>query len=327
MSYEEKEEKEMKILVTGALGFIGSHFVKYVLNTDSDAKVIGFDIDSDQWSLSRLAEVNGNKRFRMVFGDFCEDISELLEGVDIVFHFGAKTFVDHSVRSPESFIRNNVYGTFNILETIRKWKCKPFLVYISTDEVYGQTESDIPFTEKDLMNPTNPYSATKACGELLVKSYEKSFGVQYLITRCENNYGEYQHPQKVLPVYIKYALVGKPLPVYSPGLHKRKWLYVQDHCDAIWALVSNGIKNQVVNISGGCELQNIELAKYVLDYFGMDKTLIEMVDTRSIRPFHDLRYHIESSTLEALKWMPKTSLEAGMRKTIDWFKQNQWWLG
>jgi dTDP-glucose 4,6-dehydratase len=316
----------MKILVTGALGFIGSAFVKYSLEKMNDIRVVGFDKNEDQRAVSRLAEVNGSRKFQMIYGDFCEDISELMEDVEVVFHFGAKTFVDHSVKSPESFVRNNIYGTFNILEEVRKARKRPLLVYISTDEVYGQTEGEAPFTEKSVLNPTNPYSASKASAEMMVMAYGKSYNIEYIITRCENNYGAYQNPQKVLPTYVKYGLLNKPLPVYSPGTHKRKWLYVDDHCRALWELVESGFRG-IANIAGGHELQNIELARLVLTELGKKPDMIEMTDTGRIRPFHDKRYHIRSIILDCLGWQPTTNIQEGMHKTIGWFVDNQWWLG
>lgn len=313
----------MRILVTGCLGFIGSHFVKNTLKKYPNVFVVGFARNSDQWALSRLAEVNGNSRFQLVYGDFTEDISEVLEGVDIVFHFGAKSFVDHSVRNPESFIRNNIFGTFNLLEQVRKSKVKKY-IQVSTDEVYGEA-TEIPFTPQSPLCPTNPYSASKASADLLVMSYGKTYGIDYLITRCENNYGSYQHPQKVLPVYIKCALEGIPLPVYSPGTQSRMWLNVEDHCDAIWLLVESKLGG-VIHIGGCQEIQNLALARLVLKSLGKPNDLIEMIDTKTIRPYHDSRYEIDTSALKALGWTPKWKLIEGIEDTIRWFTANRWWL-
>jgi len=317
----------MKVVVTGCLGFIGSHFVKYTLENYPDAFVVGYDRDTNQQSIARVEDILDNKRFRLIYGDLTGDISEVLDGAEVIFNFGAKTFVDHSNYSPESFIHSNVLGVFNILEAIRRRQRNILLVQISTDEVYGQTEGSIPFSELSMMNPTNPYSATKCCGDLLCMAYEKTFGVEVLITRCENNYGEYQHPQKALPVWIRHALDGERLPIYSPGTQKRKWLYVGDHCDAIWTLVEGGARG-VCNIAGGEEIENIELARKIMRILDepYSEARLEMIDASVIRPFHDKRYHIRAEVLEAVGWKPAVKFNDGLDRTIKWYKKNRKWL-
>ena len=317
----------MKIVVTGCLGFIGSHFVQYTLNKYPDIEIIGFDRNTDTRQHERIASVKGQENFRLVLGDLTGDISEAFHGAEMIFNFGAKSFVDHSIYSPKSFIDSNIFGVFNILEFIRHEKDNVLLIQVGTDEVYGPLVGDEPFTEETKLNPTNPYSATKACGDLLCETYRLTYGLDILVTRCENNFGEYQHPQKALPVFIKCALEGKNIPMYSPGTQKRKWLYVKDHCDAIWTLVNTGAKG-VHNIAGGVELENLELAYKVLRFLEVpyyhDK--IEMIDTSTIRPFHDKRYHIKAEVLEGLKWKPLHNLDEALDQTIRWYKKNRRWL-
>ena len=324
--------RDVKIVVTGCLGFIGSHFVKYTLENYPNMFVVGFDRYTNEQSVERLEKEglwkeSTKNRFRMVYGDLTGDVKEMLADTDIVFNFGAKTHVDHSKYSPESFIQSNVLGPFNLLEAVRSHNQNTLFVEISTDEVYGQAEGEVPFSEYAMLKPTNIYSATKCAGDLIALAYGKTYGIEVLVTRCENNYGEFQHPQKVLPVYIRHALEGKQLPVYAPGTQKRKWLYVGDHCDAIWTLVEAGARG-VCNIAGGEELENLELASKVMRFLETPhaKDRVEMIDTATIRPFHDKRYNIKATVLEALHWKPKMDLNDGLCQTIKWYKKNRRWL-
>jgi dTDP-glucose 4,6-dehydratase len=315
----------MKILVTGCLGFIGSHFVRYVLEHNPDVKIIGIDNNASQFQTARLGDLLNHPNFRLIVADINGDLSEAFDGIDVIVNFAAKTFVDHSVKYPNLHLWNNVNGVFNILNNARLSK-PGLLVQISTDEVYGEALGDLKSYAESPLHPTNPYAASKACADMLVSGMGKTYNIPYLITRCENNYGPFQHPQKALPTFIKAAMGDTEyLPVYSPGTQRRCWLHVEDHCSAIWFLIQ---KNQhgIVNIGNNQELDNLTLAKKVLKSFGKDESSIMMIDTGSIRPHHDARYLIDVVYLEELGWMPRYSLDVGLDLTIDWYKNNPEWL-
>jgi len=315
-----------KILVTGALGFIGSHFIKYTLENHKDYSIIGFDKETNPKLLKRLEGIETSK-FNLIHGDLCSDISELLEGVDIVVHFAARTFVDHSFREPYSHFKNTVYATYSILEQVRKFKQfykKDILfVHISTDEVYGQIEEGF-FKEKDILNPTNPYSACKGGAEMIVKGWGNAYKIPYIITRCENVYGSHQHPQKVLPVFVKKAVADEALPLYGDGRHKRMWLRVEDKCSALWYLINRDARG-IYNIAGGQELENIELANIVFKTLGKPDGKVTYIPDNDIRPVHDRRYGIDSSKLNEMGWRPKYDLEKGLGEVIQWFADNPNW--
>lgn len=335
-----------KILATGCLGFIGSHFVKYILkNTDWD--IIGFNRDTDQRNKARLFdEVNidsgrfGNSRFKLIIGDLAnnDNVSGLAEEVDYIAHFGAKTFVDHSIRDIGPFISSNIVGTYNIMEEARRCfksngQLKRF-IQVSTDEVYGSILNGA-YKEDARLNPTNPYSATKAAGDMLALAYWNTYKLPVIITRTENNFGEFQHPQKVFPKFVKYALEGKKLPVYGDGKHIRQWIYVEDHCSAIYhLLISDLAKNgDIYHVAGNQELMNIELVKKILGVLGKeDKKYndtykwVEYIEDFNIRPGHDRRYALNSNKIQEIGWKPKYSLDEGIEKTVNWYKDNQWWL-
>jgi len=315
----------MKILVTGGLGFIGSYFVKYTLANRPDIKIMVLDNNASPKQQMRLSSAHlENPNCQLVVADINGDLSEILEGIDIIFHFAAKTFVDHSVKYPHLHFWNNTNGTFNLLFNARSYK--PFLVQISTDEVYGESEDNIASSETFDLRPTNPYAASKAAADMMVMGMSKTYNISYLITRCENNYGPFQHLQKVIPVYIKYALEDRPLPVYHPGTQSRCWLHVEDHCSAIWYLIDKG-KRGVVNIGAGKELPNIELAKMVLRILNKPVDNIMMIDTRDIRPYHDKAYRMDCSLLSGLGWMPRyDNFELGLRETVQWYVDNKRWL-
>jgi len=324
------------ILVTGASGFIGSHFCDIMLS-ETDASIVAFDNKEDFKEAMRLQRlVKGHhcspSRLRIVDADLTGDISELLEGVTQVVHFAAKTFVDHSFRSPMSHVQNNIVGTANLLEQCRAFPPKVF-VYVSTDEVYGpiapQGERFRRFvdgyTEECLLNPTNPYSATKAAAEQLVTGWSNAFGFPAIITRCENNYGPWQHKQKVLPTFIRKALDDEKLPVYGDGQHTRMWLHVFDHCEAIKFLVDRA-EPGTYNIGARQELTNLELAEKVLVMTGRPTDRIEFIDDSKIRPVHDRRYDINCRKLLDLGWEPKREVDTELAKTIMWYVESEWWL-
>jgi len=310
----------MKILVTGCYGFIGSHFVKHI-SGNSDVDIIGFARLSDSKNILRLLDYQ--KSVRMIHGDLTGDISGLLEGVDVVVNFAAKTFVDHSIKDPSPFICSNILGTRNLLEQARLYKPNLF-VQISTDEVYGSCHEGY-FKEDAALDPKNPYSATKASADMLVISYGNTYKIPYLITRTENNYGSYQHPQKVFPNFVRMALADKPLPIYGDGKHRRMWLRVEDHCSAIWHLIKKDIQG-ICHIGAKQELENIELAEMILGALKKPMDMIEYIDDSIIRPGHDRRYALDTSRLESTGWKPRYSLLDSISETVEWYKSNQWWL-
>lgn len=317
----------MKILVTGVLGFIGSYFAKYAIRTLPYSRIVGLARNTTQKHLKRMEDVLYHQRFSLVYCDLSKnDISELLEGVEYVFHFAAKTFVDHSVIAPQPFVESNIIGTYRLLESVRKYKIKKFF-HISTDEVYGQISLGA-WKEDAPLNPTNPYSMSKACSDLIALAYFKTYGVPIVITRAENIYGPYQHPQKVIPAWTKKALDDEPLPIYGDGKQKRTWLHVEDNVRALLHLIKHGKVGEIYHIAGGKEIENFELAKRILKILGKpvnSTSALKFIPDEKIRPFHDRRYALNSEKLRATGWKPKYSLEEGLENTVEWFKLNMWW--
>jgi dTDP-glucose 4,6-dehydratase len=311
----------MKILVTGAYGFIGSFLIKKLL-LETDYEVVGFGRDTSQKNKLRIKDVKSSK-FSLIKGDLCGDISELCEGVDVVIHTAAKTFVDHSIRTAMPFIQSNLIGTYNLLESARQNKVKRY-IQVSTDEVYGSILEGA-HTEESPLHPSNPYSAAKAAADCLVQSYVKTYNLNAVITRTENNCGPFQHPQKAIPVFVKKALEDKNIPLYGDGKHKRMWMHVSDHCEALMLLIDKGDAGEIYNISGSQELENVELSKIILNRLGKSETLIEYIPDDIIRPGHDRRYAIDSTKLRNLGWSPKMDLEKTIAYTVDWFRDNKWW--
>lgn len=324
-----------KILVTGCLGFIGSYFVKYILKNYKDIEVIGLNRNSNQKNRERLGKVFDfnqgdsawlNPKFSMYYADFAkDDITDAFKDVDTVVHFGAKTFVDYSIRDPRPFIDSNIVGTYKILEEVRKSRTVEHYFQVSTDEVYGSILEG-KYKEDARPNPTNPYAATKMAADSLVLAYHNSYGINTIITRTENNYGEFQGAEKVFPVFIKKALKNEPLPVYGDGLHKRMWLYVEDHCTAIMHLLTHGKSGEIYHVAGEEELTNIGLAKKILKLLGRSETLIKLVPDHNIRPGHDRRYALDCEKIKAIGWKAQWNIEEGFKKTVDWYKNNTWWF-
>jgi len=313
----------LKFFVTGVYGFIGSCFARMLIE-ETNHTVVGFGRNTDQRNKGRIKSIISSERFNLINGDLAGDISGLLEGVDVVVHFAAKTFVDHSVKDPEPFVRSNIIGSYQLLEQARIYKPKRF-IHISTDEVYGACLEG-SYSEDSPLNPTNPYSATKAAADVLATGYFHTYGVNVIITRTENNVGPFQHPQKVLPTFVRKALAGELLPVYGDGKHVRQWLHVKDHCYAVLLLIEKGQIGDIYHIAGSKELQNIELAKMVLKILKKPEDAFEFIPDNEIRPNHDRRYAIDSSKLRALGWEPKFDRDETIRKTVEWYVKNQNWL-
>ncbi len=314
----------MKVLVTGGLGFIGSNFVRYLLENYSDVEVINLDAMKIGSNPNNLKDLEGDERYTFVKGDITdyEIVSKLIKDVDIVVNFAAETHVDRSISNPESFLRSNVIGVFTILESIRKVNPEAKLVHISTDEVYGDIVKG-SFKEDDRLKPSSPYSATKASADLLVLAWVRTYSINACITRCTNNYGPYQFPEKLIPKTIIRASMDMKIPIYGTGENVRDWIYVLDHCEAIDLVMKEGEKGEIYNISSGEEKTNLEVVKTILRIMGKDDGLIEFVEDR---PGHDFRYSLDSTKIrEELGWKPKHSFEEGIRETVRWYLENEWW--
>jgi dTDP-glucose 4,6-dehydratase len=314
------------ILVTGGCGFIGSNYVRYVLETDPAAHVLNFDKLTYAGNLGNLADLATHPRYRFVRGDITDRqaVAEVLrEGVSAVVHFAAESHVDRSIHDSGPFVTTNVLGTQVLLDVAREVRV-PIHVQVSTDEVYGSLGPTGSFTEETPLAPNSPYAASKAAADLLVRSYVHTFGLPAVITRCSNNYGPYQFPEKLIPLFITNLLRDEPVPVYGDGLNVRDWIHVRDHCAAIDLVRRRGRPGEVYNIGGRCEKTNLELTHTLLDVLGKPRGLIRYV---ADRPGHDRRYAIDCVKIEReLGWRPAVSFEQGLRETIAWYRDHADWV-
>ena len=313
----------MRILVTGGAGFIGSNFIHYILETYPEYKITNLDCLNYAGNLENLSDVAGNKNYKFVKGNIKDfkTVSKLIKEADYVINFAAQTHVDRSIKEAKDFIETNINGVFTLLEACRSFKIKLF-IQISTDEVYGST-FESSFIETDPLVPSSPYSASKAAADCLACAYTATYKIPVIVTRCTNNFGPYQYPEKVIPLFITNLLQNKRLPLYGDGLNVRDWIYVYDHVRAIDFLMHKGKSGEIYNISSNNEVANIELTKLILNKFGLDEAYIEYVDDR---PAHDRRYSLDSSKLRALGWKPVYDFSASLDATIDWYKENaKWW--
>jgi dTDP-glucose 4,6-dehydratase len=313
-----------RILVTGGAGFIGSHFVKHALQHHPDWRIVNLDKLSYAGNLDNLADLPEPDRHEFVKGDIAD--RELVErlwqhGFDMVVNFAAETHVDRSILWADQFIKTDVLGTFVLLEAARQFGVRRF-VQISTDEVYGSIERG-SFTEDSPLNPRNPYSASKAGADRLAFAYFATHNLPVIITRCSNNFGPNQHPEKFIPLFITNALEDQPLPLYGDGCQVRDWIHVADHCAALDFLIARGEPGQTYNIAGGNEIQNIAIARAILQRLGKPESLIRFV---ADRPGHDRRYSLEAGKLARLGWKPSREFHAALAETIDWYAANEsWW--
>ncbi len=313
----------MRLLVTGGAGFIGANFIRYMLDEYDDCEIINFDKLTYAGNLENLRDIEGNPGYTFVRGDIAdaEAVGARMQGVDTVVNFAAETHVDRSIHEADGFIQTDVVGIHVILEQCRKHDVKK-IVLVSTDEVYGSIE-DGSFMETDRLDPSSPYSASKAGGELIALAYYKTHGVPVCITRGSNTYGPYQYPEKVIPLFITNALDDVPLPLYGDGMNVRDWLYVLDHCRGVDLALRKGKPGETYNLGGGNERTNIEITHMILDLLGKPRSLIKPVADRLA---HDRRYSIDCSKISALGWSPAQDFEQGMRLTVDWYAGNQqWW--
>lgn len=315
----------MKILVTGGLGFIGSNFCKHVLKKHPDFDLINVDKMGLGANPANLHDIDKNKRYNFVKGDICNPqfMHKIITDVDVLVNIAAETHVDRSIADPYMFLLNNTMGTFTVLEAVRKHDKRIRLVHVSTDEVYGQALKG-SFAENDPLDPSNPYSASKAAADMFALAYHKTYDLNVSITRCTNNFGPYQLPEKFIPKTIIRALRDLPVPIYGSGTNIRDWIYVQDHCEAIDAVMREGKAGEVYNVSAGNEFPNIEIVKKILALLDKPETLITFVEDR---PGHDVRYSLDSTkTRSTLNWQPKFSFKQSLESTVRWYVENKpWW--
>ena len=313
-----------KILVTGGAGFIGSNFVRYMVNKYSEYEIINLDNLTYCGNLENLKDIENKDNYSFVKGDIRDKniVDDLVKQCDYVINFAAETHVDRSIEGPEIFIKSNVLGTQVLLNAAKEHGVEKY-IQISTDEVYGTLGKEGYFTENTPLQPNSPYSASKAGGDLITRAYGQTYGLPINITRCSNNYGPYQFPEKLIPLMISNALEDKKLPVYGDGKNIRDWLHVYDHCQAIDLVMHEGALGGVYNIGGNNEKQNIEIVKLILDTLNKDESLIEFVTDRL---GHDRRYAIDSTKIKNdLGWSPKYTFDVGIKETIQWYLNNQDW--
>ena len=316
----------MKILVTGGAGFIGANFICYMLRERDDVQIVNLDLLTYAGNLETLSNISDDPRYRFVRGDIAQpqQVEASLEtGIDTIINFAAETHVDRSILDSSVFVHSNVQGTQVLLEAARKRKLSRF-IQISTDEVYGSASPDEEFTEESPLAPSSPYAASKAAADLMACSYHRTYGMDVIITRCSNNYGPYQFPEKFIPLMILNALEEKPLPVYGDGKHIRDWIHVTDHCRALESILISGRPGRIYNIAGDQQKQNLEVLHQILGFLQKSPELIQFVKDR---PGHDRRYALNTRFIRReLSWSPQISFEKGLEETIEWYRENQDWV-
>jgi len=314
------------ILVTGGCGFIGSNFLRFLLERESDVQVINLDALTYAGNPNNVRDLLGNPRYRFVRGDVADRAlvrSILDQGVTDIIHFAAESHVDRSIDDAGPFLHTNVLGTQVLLDAARAARIGRYL-QVSTDEVYGSLGHDGAFTEQTPLAPNSPYAASKAAADLLVRSYIKTYDLPALITRCSNNYGPYQFPEKLLPLFITNLMGNQSVPIYGDGLNIRDWLHVHDHCSAIYAVWKRGTPGEIYNIGGDCERTNLEMTHLLLKILDKPSTLIRYVPDR---PGHDRRYAIDATKIQReLGWKPTITLEQGLAETVAWYRGNPSWI-
>lgn len=315
------------ILVTGGAGFIGSNFVRYMLNKYKDYKIVNLDLLTYAGNIKSLDDIKNNPNYLFVKGDIADnklvDKIVLENKINVIINFAAESHVDRSITNPDIFVKTNVLGTQNLLEIAKKYNIEKYF-QISTDEVYGSLGKTGFFTEKTPLSPNSPYSASKASADLLVMAYHHTFGLPVNITRCSNNYGPYQFPEKLIPLFITNLLNNKKVPLYGDGLNIRDWLFVEDHCSAIDTVLHKGKNGEIYNVGGNNEKTNRYITETVLKYLGKDESFIKYVQDRL---GHDRRYAIDATKIKnELNWQPAYKFEDAIIKTIGWYLDNKsWW--
>jgi dTDP-glucose 4,6-dehydratase len=326
----------MRLLITGGAGFIGSNLIRHFLEQYEDVEVLNLDLLTYAGNRDNLAGLDGDPRYRFVHGDICDAalVGELVQGVDAVLNLAAESHVDRSIAHDTPFVRTNVNGTHTLLSAALAAPDPPRFVHVSTDEVYGELPWKDPeapdtdqdrFTEATPLAPRSPYSATKAAGDLLVLAYHRTHGLDALVTRCSNNYGPYQFPEKLIPLMVSNAMKGKSLPVYGDGLNVRDWIHVRDHCRGLDAALRVGRSGEAYNFGGDAERTNLQIVRAILEQTGADPASVTFVEDRL---GHDRRYAVDASKAkEELSWAPLVGFEEGLAETIAWYGENREWLG
>jgi len=314
----------MKILVTGGLGFIGSNLIRYLLSECPDHQITNVDNLSLGANPANLKDLSMPKRYRFIKGDISEAklVTKLVRKNDVIINCAAETHVDRSIANPLPFLNSNVLGTFTILEAIRKNNPNARMVHVSTDETYGDILEG-SFDEDDRLKPSNPYAATKSSADMFVLAYHRTYSIHAAITRCTNNFGPFQHLEKLVPKSIVRALRNLPIPLYGAGTQMRDWIYVLDHCEALRRVMEAGRPGEIYNVSTGSEIPNLNIVESILQTMGKPNTLIQFVEDR---PSHDIRYSLNSQKLRSeTGWTPKHSFQQALEKTVKWYMENRWW--
>ena len=312
----------MRLLITGGAGFIGSNFIRHIMSKYPEYKIINLDKLTYAGNLDNLNDIENKKNYKFYKGDICDAkiVSRLMKDADAVVHFAAETHVDRSLMEAGTFVMSDVFGTFVLLNEAKKNKVKKF-IHISTDEVYGSIEKG-SFDEDSPLNPSNPYSASKAGADRLAYSYFKTFNIPVCITRSSNNFGPYQHPEKFIPLFITNSIENKKLPLYGDGMNKRDWLYVLDNCEAISHVLHNGVEGEVYNVGANNEKTNLYLARLILKMLDKPESLIEFVKDRQ---GHDRRYAVNCNKIRKLGWKPRHNFEESLKATVNWYHNNRMW--
>ena len=311
----------MKQLVTGGAGFIGSNYVRYVL-ANTDDEVVVYDALTYAGNLSTLRDVDDDPRYSFVKGDICDPgtLEDAMRGCDAVVHFAAESHVDRSIVGSDDFVHTNCFGTNVVMDTARRLEV-PRVVHIGTDEVYGSVEVGSS-SEGDPLEPRSPYSASKAGSDLIALSYHHTHGLPVTVTRCTNNFGPYQYPEKAIPLFTTNLLEGKQIPLYGDGLNERDWLYVDDHCAGVHLVLEKGAEGEIYNIGAGNETPNRVLVDKLLGLLGKDESSVEYVEDRL---GHDRRYSVDISKITALGWAKQRTLDEALEATVEWYRANDWW--
>jgi dTDP-glucose 4,6-dehydratase len=315
----------MKLLITGGAGFMGSHFIKHILNIYPDYTIVNVDKLTYAGNLDNLKEVEQNGRYQFIQTDIADfnTLESIIKDAafDAIINYAAETHVDRSILDPQAFLMTDIIGTYNVLELTKKYSI-PKLLQISTDEVFGSTEKDL-FTEESNFLPNSPYAASKAGGDLLCRAYSMTYQTPVIVAHSCNFYGTHQYPEKLIPLFITNLLEGKKVPLYGDGKNIREWIHTTDHCKAIDTILHKGKIGEVYNIGSGIEKSNLEITKLILQTLGLGEEMIEYVPDR---PGHDKRYAIDHTKLtNELGWKPEKSFENGIKETIEWYKDNEWW--
>ncbi|MBO3755424.1 MAG: dTDP-glucose 4,6-dehydratase [Candidatus Brockarchaeota archaeon] len=314
----------MRLIVTGGCGFIGSNFIRHVLSEHEDIEVVNVDNLSYGANLNNLKDLEDDRRYRFVRGNICDTglMSRLLEDAEAFVNFAAESHVDRSIADPWPFFKSNTEGVLVLLEAVRRSSRDVRLIQVGTDESYGDILEG-SFKEEDRLKPSSPYAASKASADLFCLAYHRTYGLNVCVTRCTNNFGPYQFPEKLVPKTIVRAMLNLKIPIYGTGRNVRDWIYVSDHCEALDMVLRKGRKGEVYNVSSGNELSNLQVVDKILELMGKPKDLVEFVEDR---PGHDIRYSLDSSKIRSeLGWRPRHSFMEALKNTVEWYTSNEWW--